>query len=136
KKYTAGSGKEIEKIIKDVARKNPKIKPIVIITSGAFLDLILEEIPEISNFADLLGANLDTIRVLNTKTEAYQRLVKAGIRVPKTFLLKDIDEGQEIAFPVIVKWNTLKASLNNLDKTTLIVDVKDLEVFLNSIDRE
>ena len=55
--------------------------------------------------------------------------------MPKTFL-KDIDEGQEIAFPVIVKWNTFKASLNNLDKTTLIVDVKDLEVFLNSIDRE
>ena len=96
-KIHGGSGKEIEKIIKDVARKNPKIKLMLIITSGAFLDLILEEIPEISNFADLLG-KFGYDSGIKHENRGYQRLVKAGIRCQKPFS-KILMRGKKLRFP-------------------------------------
>ena len=134
KKYVTTSTTEIVEIIQNIANGDGK-RPLMFFGSGLYLDLVLEKIPEVFQYVDIPGRNINIMKLLNTKSRVYKKLKDAGINVPETYLLKDISKNCKIQFPVIVKWNTKKLYDESIGKTKLITDARHLGNFYDTVDK-
>ena len=135
KKYVAANGMALRQVVKEIVAGSQDKKPIGLFGSGHYLDLVLAEFPEIFQMVDIVGPELAVLRMLNSKSTAYEGLIAAGLSVPKTYSFQELSQGL-VSFPLIAKWITKEFYEDSIGKTKVISDSDMFEQFWKSVEQE
>ncbi len=133
RKYIAPSGAELQTVVQQILRGTVDGKPYAFIGSGDYLDIILAEYPEVFDLLNVVGADIDLLTALNSKTVVYRMLAGALIKTPRTCLLSELVT-EAVRFPIMAKWDTKELREKPFGKTLVIRNRDELYSFLKTVD--